>query len=64
MVVKLFLRHSLHAKLYLLFRADPINPITGYLGSSNLNTGRAFPSGRVERGCSGSRRCQQAGRMV
>ena len=35
-VVKLFLRHSLHAKLYLLFRADPINPITGYLGSSNL----------------------------
>ena len=35
-VVKLFLRHSLHAKLYLLFRADPINPITSYLGSSNL----------------------------
>ena len=35
-VVKLFLRHSLHAKLYLLFRSDPINPITGYLGSSNL----------------------------
>ena len=35
-VVKLFLRHSLHAKLYLLFRQDPINPIIGYLGSSNL----------------------------
>ena len=35
-VVKLFLRHSLHAKLYLLFRADPVNPIIGYLGSSNL----------------------------
>ena len=35
-VVKLFLRHSLHAKLYLLFRNDPINPIVGYLGSSNL----------------------------
>ena len=35
-VVKLFLRHPLHAKLYLLFRADPINPIIGYLGSSNL----------------------------
>jgi len=35
-VVKLFLRHSLHAKLYLLFRADPIAPIVGYLGSSNL----------------------------
>ena len=35
-VVKLFLRHPLHAKLYLMFREDPINPIVGYLGSSNL----------------------------
>ncbi len=35
-VVKLFLRHLLHAKLYLLFRDDPVNPIVGYLGSSNL----------------------------
>jgi hypothetical protein len=35
-VVKLFLRHPLHAKLYLLFRNDPINPTVGYLGSSNL----------------------------
>src|SRR5215208_7085889 len=35
-VVKLFLRHTLHAKLYLLYRSDPINPIVGYLGSSNL----------------------------
>ena len=35
-VVKLFLKHSLHAKLYLLFRSDPINPSVGYLGSSNL----------------------------
>ncbi|MBX7255939.1 MAG: NgoFVII family restriction endonuclease [Candidatus Hydrogenedentes bacterium] len=35
-VVKLFLGHPLHAKLYLLFRPDPINPIVGYLGSSNL----------------------------
>ena len=31
-VVKLFLRHPLHAKLYLLFRDDYNNPITGYLG--------------------------------
>lgn len=36
LVIKLFLRHPLHAKLYLLFRPDPINPIVGYLGSSNL----------------------------
>jgi superfamily II DNA or RNA helicase len=35
-VVKLFLRHPLHAKLYLLYRNDPINPVVGYLGSSNL----------------------------
>lgn len=35
-VVKLFVKHPLHAKLYLLFRPDPINPIVGYLGSSNL----------------------------
>jgi hypothetical protein len=34
--VKLFLRHTLHAKLYLCFRSDPNNPITGFLGSSNL----------------------------
>ncbi len=35
-VVKLFLRHPLHAKLYLAFREDRINPIMGYVGSSNL----------------------------
>jgi len=35
-VVKLYLRHTLHAKLYLLFRPDPIAPTVGYLGSSNL----------------------------
>jgi superfamily II DNA or RNA helicase len=34
--VKLFLKHPLHAKLYLLFREDPANPIVGYLGSSNF----------------------------
>jgi Helicase conserved C-terminal domain/PLD-like domain/SNF2-related domain len=34
--VRLFLRHPLHAKLYLLFRGDPLNPIIGYVGSSNL----------------------------
>lgn len=35
-VVKLYLRHNLHAKLYLLHRHDKFNPIIGYLGSSNL----------------------------
>jgi hypothetical protein len=36
LVVKLFLAQTLHAKLCLCFRPDPINPIVGYLGSSNL----------------------------
>ena len=35
-VVKLFLRHPLHAKLYVCFRSDPISPAVGYVGSSNL----------------------------
>ena len=36
LVVKLFLRYPLHAKLYLIHRTDPNNPATGFLGSSNL----------------------------
>ncbi|MBI3682564.1 MAG: NgoFVII family restriction endonuclease [Acidobacteria bacterium] len=36
-VVKLFLRHPLHAKLYMLFRPqDPVSPSAAYQGSSNL----------------------------
>lgn len=34
--VKLFLKHNLHAKLYLCHRADPVNPRIGFVGSSNL----------------------------
>lgn len=34
--VKLFLKHNLHAKLYLCHRADPVNPRVGFVGSSNL----------------------------
>ncbi len=34
--VKVFLRHPLHAKLYLAFRSDAVSPIVGFLGSSNL----------------------------
>lgn len=36
LVVKLHTRGTLHAKLYLLFRNDFNNPVTGFLGSSNL----------------------------
>lgn len=35
-IVKLFLRHTLHAKLYLLFGPDVDTPRVDYLGSSNL----------------------------
>ncbi len=34
--VKLFLRHQLHAKLYLIHRNDHNNPTIGFVGSSNL----------------------------
>lgn len=34
--IKLFAEYPLHAKLYLLYRQDFNNPITAYLGSSNL----------------------------
>ena len=34
--VKLFLKHTLHAKLYLGYREDKLNPKIGYVGSSNL----------------------------
>lgn len=35
-VVKLFLRYPLHAKLYLTHRQDPAAPLVAFLGSSNL----------------------------
>jgi len=35
-VVKLYLRHRLHAKLYLFHRHDNFSPVIAYLGSSNL----------------------------
>src|SRR5207237_10798246 len=36
LVVRLFLRHTLHAKLYLMHRDDKVNPMVGFVGSSNL----------------------------
>ena len=36
LIVRLFLRHNLHAKLYLLHRTDLNNPSVGFVGSSNL----------------------------
>lgn len=36
LIVRLFLRHRLHGKLYLIHREDPNNPTIGFVGSSNL----------------------------
>ena len=36
LIVKLYLRHSLHSKLYLIHRHDRAAPAIGYVGSSNL----------------------------
>lgn len=36
LLVKVFLSHPLHAKLYLVHRRDTNNPMTGFVGSSNL----------------------------
>ena len=43
--VKFFGAYPLHAKLYLLHREDAINPVIGYVGSSNLTL-----SGLVKQG--------------
>ena len=47
LIVKLFLRHPIHAKLYLVYREDKINPIIGYLGSSNLTTSGLSNNGEL-----------------
>ena len=46
-VVKLFLRHPLHAKLYLAFRTDPNSPVVGFLGSSNLTFAGLYKQGEL-----------------
>jgi superfamily II DNA or RNA helicase len=46
-VVKLFLRNTLHAKLYLCHRTDPNNPIIGFLGSSNLTLAGLVKQGEL-----------------
>jgi hypothetical protein len=44
LVVKLFLKHSLHAKLYLVHRHDAHSQTVGFLGSSNLTlSGLSYP---------------------
>lgn len=46
-VINLFLRHPLHAKLYLLHREDPNNPTVGFVGSSNLTLAGLLKQGEL-----------------
>ena len=45
--VRLHLRHRLHAKLYLCCREDTDNPMTGYVGSSNLTFAGLLSQGEL-----------------
>lgn len=49
-IVKLFLRYPLHAKLYIVYREDKINPIIGFLGSSNLTLAGLLRQGELNIG--------------
>ncbi|MBU2446029.1 MAG: NgoFVII family restriction endonuclease, partial [Bacteroidetes bacterium] len=46
-IVKLFLKHPLHAKLYLCFRDDKLSPIIGFVGSSNLTFAGLLKQGEL-----------------
>jgi superfamily II DNA or RNA helicase len=45
--VKVYLRRHLHAKLYLSYRQDANNPVTGFLGSSNLTFAGLIQQGEL-----------------
>ena len=64
LVVKLFLRHPLHAKLYLLFRADPDQPDRRLPRQQQPDALRPLPPGRAERRRARPRRRQQARQVV
>lgn len=47
LIIKLYLKHSLHAKLYLVHRNDPNTPTVGFLGSSNLTFSGILKQGEL-----------------
>ncbi len=61
-VVKLFLRHTLHAKLYLCHRSDPINPAIAFLGSSNLTFAGLSKQGELNVDVMDHDSCQKLGK--
>ena len=58
-VVKLFLRNPLHAKLYLLHRKDYNTPTMAFLGSSNLTFSGLFHQGELNTEISDYDACQK-----
>ena len=60
--VKLFLRHPLHAKLYLLHRNDPNNPNVGFMGSSNLSVSGLSKQGELNIDVLDHDACEKLGR--
>ena len=58
--VKLFLRHKLHAKLYLLYQPEhPVTPTIGYIGSSNLTLAGLQQQGELNIDVVDSDACQK-----
>ena len=57
--VKLFLRDSLHAKLYLIHREDYTVPTAAFLGSSNLTLAGLSKQGELNTEVSDYNACQQ-----
>ena len=57
--VRLFLRYSLHAKLYLVHRRDTVAPTVGYLGSSNLTLAGLSQQGELNTEVSDSDACRK-----
>ena len=57
--VKLFLRYSLHAKLYLVHRRDTVAPTVGYLGSSNLTLAGLSMQGELNTEVSDNDACRK-----
>ncbi len=47
LIIRLYLKHSLHAKLYLVHRDDVNTPTVGFLGSSNLTFSGILKQGEL-----------------
>ncbi len=58
-IVRVQLHERLHAKLYLLFRHDPVSPSIGFLGSSNLTFAGLANQGELNVDITGHDACKK-----